>query len=86
MATEDYAFYEDQRTEHKHRCVNNVLPLTSSDLKFSHHVQPLSHPTSTYALSSSEQHYSFISILIVIQIVLHHSHLNKKFLHHKIAT
>ena len=34
MATEDYAFYEDQRTGHKHRCVDDVAPLTLSYLRF----------------------------------------------------
>ena len=61
MATEDYALYEDQRTEHKHRCVDDVVPLTLSDIRFSCHAQPLSHLTSTYASSSTEQCSSFIS-------------------------
>ena len=61
IATENYAFYEDQSTECKCRCVDDAIPLTSTDLRFSHHAQPHSHPTSIYALSSSEQHSSFIS-------------------------
>ena len=61
MATEDYAFYEDQRTEGKRWCVDDVVPLTSSNLRFSRHAQPLSRPTSTHTSSSSEQHSSFIS-------------------------
>ena len=54
MATEDYAFYEDQKTERKRRCVDDAVPLTSLDLRFSRYAQPLSRPTSTYASSSSE--------------------------------
>ena len=52
MATEDYAFYKGQRTKRKRMCVDDVVPLTSSDLKFSCHARPLSRPTSTYASSS----------------------------------
>ena len=61
MATDNYAFYEDQSTECKHRCVDDVITLKSSDLRFSCHAQPFSCLTSTYASSSSEQHSSFIS-------------------------
>ena len=60
--TEDCAFYEDQlRTERKRRCMDDVVPPTSADLRFCRHAQPLSRPTSTHASSSSEQHSSFIS-------------------------
>ena len=86
MATEDYAFYEDQRTEPKRRCVDGVVPLASSYLRFSRHAQPLSCPTSTYTSSSLENTLPLFLIVIVIQIVLHHKYLRKQFLYHKIAT
>ena len=52
MAREDFTFYEDQRTERKRRCVDEVVPLTQSDLRFRHDAQQLSIPMSTYASAS----------------------------------
>ena len=49
MAREDFTFYEDQRTELKRRCVDEVVPLTQSDLRFRHDAQQPSIPISTYA-------------------------------------
>ena len=56
VATEDYAFYEKQRSDRKRRCVDNVVLPTLSDLRFCHNLQLFSRPTSinTYALLSSE--------------------------------
>ena len=52
MAREDFTFYEDQRTERKRRCVDEVVPLTQSDLGFRHDAQQPSIPMSAYASSS----------------------------------
>ena len=52
MAREDFTFYEDQRTECKRRCVDEVVPLTQPDLRFRHDDQQPSIPMSTYASAS----------------------------------
>ena len=52
MAREDFIFYEDQRTERKRRCVDEVVPLTQSDLRFRRDAQQPSIPMSTYASAS----------------------------------
>ena len=52
MAREDFTFYEDQRTERKRRCVDEVVPLTQSDLRFRHDAQQPSIAMSTYASAS----------------------------------
>ena len=63
MARKDFTFYEDQRTECKRRCVDEVVPLTQSDLRFSRDAQRPSIPMSTYASASpsSEQCSAFAS-------------------------
>ena len=52
MAREDFTFYEDQRTKRKCRCVDEVVPLTQSDLRFRNDAQQPSIPMSTYASAS----------------------------------
>ena len=52
MAREDFTFYEDQRTEHKRMCVDEVVPLTQSDLRFRHDARQPSIPMSMYASAS----------------------------------
>ena len=63
MAREDFTFYEDQRTEHKRRCVDEVVPLTQSDLRFMHDALQSSIPMSMYASAapSLEQCSGFAS-------------------------
>ena len=58
MATEDYAFYEDQKTERKCRCLDDVVPMTQSELRFSRDAQQLM--SSAYASASSEEPFSLI--------------------------
>ena len=58
MATEDDAFYEYQKTERKCRCLENIVPLTQSELRFSRDAQQLS--SSANASASSEEPSSII--------------------------
>ena len=56
-------FYDDQSTKRKRRCVDEVVPLTQSDLRFRHDAQQPSIPMSTYvsASPSLEQCSAFAS-------------------------
>ena len=43
MATEDYAFYENQKIERKRKCVDDIVPLNFKTIYFKTH--PLSKPS-----------------------------------------